>query len=423
MAGYGFYSNRRAEGVLDPLYVRVCAFREKKKTLVLVQLDLIGLGPEQVAALREQLGRAHGLAPEAVMFHCTHTHTGPSTMSFFGVGHLTEALRGMITKHICEAVADALKVWRPVVGAKWFDEAFEGIGFNRDAPGGPVDPQVRGLVIGPKDMAPVILVNYACHPVTLGPKRQYSADYPGAVAACLAASGCRCIFLNGPAGDIDPLVNRVQWGSGTRDTAWLYGKRIADVVARGIETAETVALRNIQAASRRIDLAVVPPSLNELEAAVQDCRNALAEDPTDGLARAKLNAALWSQRRLGSGRQAAVHPVEVQVFRLGGVALTAVSTELFTALGQRIRRVSRVEKHLLAATSNGVVGYTATKDSIQRQSYAAQSAFFYGIFPQEPGSGERFALDAGTYAANVMGLRVSGKRKGLANAEAGDLGR
>ena len=401
MAGYGFYINRRAEGTLDPLCARVCAFREKKQTAVLVQLDLIGLGADHAAELRDRLGRAHGIGPEAFMFHCTHTHTGPSSMSFFGVGHLTEALRGILTKQICDAVADALKLWQPVAGVKWFDESFEGIGFNRDKPGGPVDSQVRGVIIGPGNMAPVVLVNYACHPVTLGPKRKYSADYPGAVATCLAASGCRCVFLNGPCGDIDPLVNRVQWGSGTPETVRLYGKAIADVVAGGFEGAQKVSLSPIHVAWRKVDLAVAPAAQNEIETTIMESRRALAKDPTDGLARAKLNAALWLRRRLSSGRPNAVQPVEVQVFRLGDVTIAGVGAELFTALGQSIRRVSGVKRLLLAATSNGVVGYLATKDSIQRQSYAAQSAFFYGNFPQEPGSGEQFARDVGLFVAQT----------------------
>ena len=42
LAGYGFYINRRAEATLDPVYARVCAFRDGRRQAVLVQLDLIG---------------------------------------------------------------------------------------------------------------------------------------------------------------------------------------------------------------------------------------------------------------------------------------------------------------------------------------------------------------------------------------------
>lgn len=55
-----------------------------------------------------------------------------------------------------------------------------------------------------------MLVSYACHPVVLGPKNsKISAGYPGIFRALIEAQlggEARCVFLQGGAGDINPLI-------------------------------------------------------------------------------------------------------------------------------------------------------------------------------------------------------------------------
>ncbi len=55
-----------------------------------------------------------------------------------------------------------------------------------------------------------VLVNYACHPVVLGPRnRKISADYPGVTRKIVEESfgeDCMCIFIQGAGGDINPLM-------------------------------------------------------------------------------------------------------------------------------------------------------------------------------------------------------------------------
>ena len=405
MGGYGLYMNRRAEGTLDPLGARVCALRDGTHTVVLVQLDLVGLDADHVADMRERLGDAHGLPADAVMFHCTHTHTGPASNTFFGPGTLTGELRAMLTQQITGTVADALSAWDTLAGAAWFDEPFGGIAFNRDRSDGPVDRRLRGLVLTPASQVPIVLVNYACHPVALGVKRQYSADYPGAVARCLAASGYRCVYLNGPSGDVNPLISRAGRGRGTSETLFIYGQRIAGAVEQAMESAAPVRLDPVARASRMIGLHVHTPTQAELQQHIDHARQLLAKDPTDGGARMDLEWATSGLARLEASDDPGAAPVEVQAFRLGDVAITAVGAELFTALGQRIREVSGMGKLMLAATSNGLVGYIATQDSVARASYAADAApKLYNMFPHRSDGGEQFAEDAGRFLGSEPGL-------------------
>lgn len=397
LAGYGFYINRRADSVLDPLYCRVCGFREGERAVVLVQLDLIGLQADHVEELRMRLKRAHGLPREAVFFHCTHTHTGPSSMTFFGPGELTRTFRGSLTKRIMGTVTEALQTWQPIRRACWFERELSPIAYNRDDPDGPVDNCVRGVLFEPRNAAAVALVNYACHPVAIGNRRFYSADYPGAVARHLAASGIRCVFLTAPCGDLDPLVGKAAWGSGTEETLHTYGRRIADAVEVGIAAGEDVGLDGLSFASRNIGLTVQPPSRKECEKAVTQAEEALGKNPGDGMALAALNGSRnWIERgdRGGHGDS---QPVEVQVIRLGNVAIAGVAAELFSELSGMVRERSGLRRLLIAGTCNGVIGYIATRRSIENDRYAFRSACFYGIFPQCAGAGEGFAEDVAAF--------------------------
>ena len=54
-----------------------------------------------------------------------------------------------------------------------------------------------------------MLVNYACHPVVLGPRnRKISSDYPGVMRSVIEeqyGDDCTCIFIQGAGGDVNPL--------------------------------------------------------------------------------------------------------------------------------------------------------------------------------------------------------------------------
>jgi hypothetical protein len=301
-----------------------------------------------------------------------------------------------------ETVAEALKTWQPIHRARWFEREFEGIAYNRDTANGPVDHRVRGLLLEPQKAAPVVIVNYACHPVALGVRSAYSADYPGAVARCLAASGYRCVFLVAPCGDLDPLVSKAAWGKGTEETLRFYGQRIAAAVEQGIASGEEAGLEGLRFGSQDINLIVEPPSREDCVKMIDEANDVLEKDPTDGLALSTLEGARHWLEMLDD-RRGEKQPVEVQAMRLGDVAILGIAAELFSELAAITRERSRVRRVLMAGTCNGLVGYIPTRRSIDRRSYAAWAApRLFGVFPQRPGAGEQFAADSANFLAELM---------------------
>lgn len=90
-----------------------------------------------------------------------------------------------------------------------------GYSINRRWIDRPVDPAVAVIRIDDASGRPLGLVaNYACHAVVMGPDNLHiSADWPGHACARLEAelgNDATCIFLQGGAGNINPLVEGVR---------------------------------------------------------------------------------------------------------------------------------------------------------------------------------------------------------------------
>ena len=75
MAGY--YVNRKADGVLDPLQINTLALACGEDRAVLMSIDHCGIVKEVLAPMIDHICERTGLPREAVYIHSTHTHTGP----------------------------------------------------------------------------------------------------------------------------------------------------------------------------------------------------------------------------------------------------------------------------------------------------------------------------------------------------------
>lgn len=186
-----------ATGAHDPLTVRALAVGET----ALVTADVIGLP----ATLSARARRAAGAAAESIVLHATHTHGGPATLPGRLSGAVDAAWMSRLEAAIGEALASAFAARRPARLA--FSRAEDpDVARNRRRADGPVDRALTALWVLDEDgAARAVLINYACHPVVLGPdNRLWTADYPHFTRAKLEAeSGAVALFLTGCVGDVN----------------------------------------------------------------------------------------------------------------------------------------------------------------------------------------------------------------------------
>ncbi len=246
LCGYGYYINRVCKEVLDTLYVRCIALSSGNVKSLVLSADLIGLSAGMHEEVRRLIAERLGYAGKEVMIVCTHTHTGPSTNYLVGGGIVNEKYNLTVPPVFLAAAEAAVADLALCESMEECCEPIEEIGYNRNIPDGPHDNIMRGLVVKRVDKAPVAIVSYPCHPVTLGPRPQASADYPGAVCRKCEEKGMEAIFLTGACGDINPLINRIKWGSGTPETVEQYTKIMVKGFFDGLKKTDDMGLDNME---------------------------------------------------------------------------------------------------------------------------------------------------------------------------------
>ena len=242
LSGFGF---RRAEseGVRQRIWAKAMAIgSDDQGPVVMLAVDSLGVPDAMVRQLASKL-QARGVARDRVAVTATHTHSAPL------LGGVLQTLFGEpippdhqahIDRYTAELAANLEKVAIDALRNRQPARLFWGMGqvkfaVNRRTAGGPVDHDLPVLVA--KDLegnVRGIMVNYACHCVTLS-DNLISGDwagyaqatlekmYPGAVALTAIGCGADANPSSGVTGD-------------KADVAAQQGNEIAAEVQRLLET-------------------------------------------------------------------------------------------------------------------------------------------------------------------------------------------
>lgn len=242
----GYSSAKPTTGVHDPVSARVLVIESSSKSIVLVVCDLCVYNSPR---LHEQV---KSLGFEALLLMNTHTHAGPK-MDQEDFPSSEKPWRDVVDERILDAIQQA----RQSLFKAYFvaSESHVQLGYNRlvqrgdfavthfenpdRVPHGKVDPQVGVIrITDEQNLVRAVIVNYACHPVVLGPRNlQISSDYPGVMRDAIESSmdsGCMCIFVQAGAGDINPLILA---RSEQRDKDFDDVKRVGELLAVEVKRA------------------------------------------------------------------------------------------------------------------------------------------------------------------------------------------
>ena len=207
-----------------PLLATCIVFQDlsRKTELVLITLDVMILWQGEADRIRAIILERLGLKPEQLILHPSHSHSTPfllSSQSDRPGGHLIAPYLATIPPACCELIAAARAQARPAILTWAYGRC--GLAFNRDA----IDPatgrDICGLNLAVKaddtllvgrvtddgGKVSATIVNYACHPVSLGGgNRLLSPDYIGAMREVVEkeTAGAVCVFFQGAAGDVTP---------------------------------------------------------------------------------------------------------------------------------------------------------------------------------------------------------------------------
>ncbi len=389
LTGYGSYYKRPAKTVLAPLLARAILIRQASGSALLISCDLLGLTASQVAAVKDKLHKELGLAEEAIMIACTHTHSGPVTGNLTGSGQPDPAYLAALPERLVSAAKAAALDLADSNQVKSLVASIEPIGYNRALAGGPVDKKVKAIIFERAKAKPVVIINHACHPVTLGPTTAVAPDFPGATLAVLAEHGYAGLFLNGFCGDLDPVSNQIEWASGTAATVAEYGQRLAAAVLENLTRGQVMKDRKMDVFALECELALQEYDEAKIAATVARYRNENNQNAVDPWAEKQ-------KQRLRDLAEPYQEIITVPVLRLGSLVLVGFPGEPFFELGDILAEALPGYTVLAVSNSNESLRYIATKEDIAKDAYGGlTSSFVYGVLPLEAGAGEKLARNTG----------------------------
>jgi hypothetical protein len=224
LSGY-VVDRREAEAPNEVLDVRALVIQSGSGTAVIVSYDLLYGSAGLTAQLRELVRAAHSIDGSSVLVNGTHTHCSPRDTT----SRVDPELVSSLAERGLEAVTAALEAMAPVRVVSGAAPDI-GIGRNRREPDGLVDDTAQLVVLQRLDgSVAATIVNLACHPVVLDDETTvYHPDFVGTLRSLVElAFGGTCLFLQGFAGDTNPVVLEHT----TREAARVGARAAAPIVA------------------------------------------------------------------------------------------------------------------------------------------------------------------------------------------------
>ncbi len=426
----GYYQDRRAKKVLDPLQINCVAFADGEETALVMQFDCEALSDVVAGAMRDAIVKATGVKRDAIFLHASHTHDGgylamnsthgSSGTSGDGVpSNATEIdyiYVNMATTRAADAAVAAIADLKPARLSCGRSEA-KRITFGRrylmksgkvmtnpgtnnpdivKPVGNPPDEQVQVLRIDREGAKSIAVINFQTHPDVVGGET-LTADWPGLTRAVFEAATMGEAFslvINGTQGDVNHCNVMPKPGE-------LNGlKRDFDDVDRGYDHARHMA-NVITAAALNVWLKCAPLEAGKIKFATGSVRvpsNRAKPGDEKDLAWAEK---VWATHEAGKDAELPWKGMELttEVARAGrirrlkdgpdffdlplftlaigkSVAFGGFPGEPFNDIGKAVKAKSPFALTICACLTNGSRGYFPFSDSFKEDGYEAATSPF-----------------------------------------------
>jgi neutral ceramidase len=385
-------------GVLDPLFAKALYLEDEDERLLWMHCDLIGFTPEFVTTFRRHVAAQLGLRADRVMLSATHTHSGPCTVRLRECGQHDRAYEEHLLPRLCAGAGVAAS--RAESCQVFAVEAPIALAVDRRArTSAHTDPRIAAVGFRRHDATWIaLLVNYAVHPVALGPgNRNISADLHGQAAAALTNEmpGRPLVLMtNGACGNLNPPAVGVPFAQVSR-----WGCEIAGAISGRLNAVSAGASQQLRVRSRCVSLPLDVLHGSELDAYVE---RSLQSAPFQAAWGERFQRAVADWHRslraaANNGLHASTQEVELMAVEIGETLLLGVNAEVFSRFAADLRRAAARPVYVVGY-ANGVRGYLAPAAAYAEGGYEVDAAhFFYGGFRYQTGALEQLMDEAAAF--------------------------
>jgi hypothetical protein len=426
---WGSSTHDIADGVHRPLLATCVAILPEgaERPIYLLSLDLMSfMSKSDEDGLRQPLIEDFGLQPDEFLMTLAHTHGAPFTdLSHAEApgGHLIQPFRDKIGAACRQVMTEAREGMAPAV-LSWATGCCR-LAYNRELrvpgqealicglnPEGSADDTLLVGRITGADGAPIgTLVNYACHPTSVGgANRLISPDFPGALREVVEAAtgGGICLFINGASGELTPRRSFED----DVEAADQNGRELAYAVLQTLESLAPpgemmtyVATEPSGADLARWAYAPNPPAtaaaslcdtvtLEMLPIRTEDeIRAEIAVTPK-GFMKERLERELAKREKVGNGP---TFEMPVYAWKLGRSVFVGVPAELYSAFQIDLRARFPGLSIVVMNICNGGLSYLPSRPAYDTDVYPVRIAMFAA------GSMERVRGKAEEMIAKLVG--------------------
>ena len=428
----GYYQDRYAKEILDPLQINMVAFSDGKTTALVAQYDTEALSDSVADKMRDAIVKATGVARDAIMLHASHTHDGgflvqrEATLGpkYHDVDRLyIEMAISRSADAAVEAIRDLkpakLSVARSVAKRISFGRRYlMKDGKVRTNPGtnnpdivrpvGTADDTVQVLRIDREGGMPICVINFQTHPDVVGGET-ITADWPGLTRTVFEAATfgqSRCVVINGTQGDVNhcnvmPLpgeLNGLKRDFDAVDRGYDHAKHMANVLA-GAALSVWMKCAPLEAGEIRYKTANVRVPAHKAKdsdeknlAWANDVWTLHEKATKDGVVATDKDYVTikygWKDMELTTevaragrirnmAKFADFHDLPIYGVSIGkSVAFGGFPGEPFNDIGVAIRKISPFKLTILSCLTNGSRGYFPFSSSFKEDGYEAATSPF-----------------------------------------------
>ncbi len=387
MAGYAA-RNKPSQGVVHDLWAKALALEDSTgKRVILITLDVCGIGRDLSIRVRDEIQKRLGLEREHIVIACSHTHSGPVVGTNLLTMYKLDAEQVDLVKKFAQTLEKTLvQISAEAMGRLADARLSYGIGrcsfaVNRrtnkeaDVPAlrarmelkGPVDHDLPVLRVARADgTAMAVIFGYACHCTVLD-GYQFCGDYAGFAQIELEKRipAAQAMFVAGCGADQNPIPRR------SLELAEAYGLDLAARCSNVLAGPLRPINGPLGSKYEEIPLAFAPlPSRDEIEGDTKSANFFVAS-------RAKL--LLETIKRRGSLEK--VYPYPVQVWKLGELTWVFLGGEVVVDYSLRIKRNLGSSHTWVSAYCNDVMAYIPSKRVLEEGGYEGGGAMLYYGLP------------------------------------------
>ena len=396
LGGYmwGHYQDVRAYDVHDKLYAKAVVVEDNGEFAAIVVVDTCALPEEMHEIVTKRIYEYTGIAPERVCIASNHSHSGASVGSDPATeSYADAAYKDVFFRLTADAVTLAYKRLTEVE-MKFCQTEVYGISFNRDfvmedgtyvthgrGKSGIVraldgmDPELPILMFEQNGKPVGAIINFACHQCCLqNMYNGYSGDYASVLSQRLKeqyGNDFVSLFLLGACGDINHVNPDINVDI---PPLWYrhMGNVLADAVIKAVPAAEPVP-GGVRMISHTLE---IPRRLADTETVRKTVIKWLTDSPSFMRARNLLHYE-------ASNTKTSTELV-VQGICIGDVCLTTLPGEVFTAIGQGIKKQSPFARNMVVENCNKYCGYVPTKEAFAECSnlYETSLCFHSCLIPE-----------------------------------------